>query len=349
MTIYLKYVKFKWEVGIYCLCGGDTDAHLKSVQVPQKRKGEFSMKKRLCFIAVSIIAVCVSCLIGFKSIPLIKSDTDKTDTEPVVEATTEEGVENIIETETATGNTTLKPVDLTVEKSADAKSETAAQAPVAESAEDKSVKEEITKYVDADKKLKYNMQETVNGKVFNLNFSKIDNTLKGQETAIYNDNSGNEFEFDLKTGKLYIARMNSLITAKNAQSIDSAAAQTVAENYIATKCDMQNYTLESFKEVQKGYYSYIYTKYIAGYPSSEKFSVGVGYDGSIVYARDSSYVFEGKNTDITKDYVDSKIKEKTNENDVDWDSVTVTLDGNGKLAVKYTVPSINGIAILVIE
>ena len=78
------------------------------------------------------------------------------------------------------------------------------------------------------------------------------------------------------------------------------------------------------------------------------YGIKVGYAGDIVYLSDNTHIFDNKNIDFDKNYIDAKIKKHSDETKVDWDSVEVRIE-DGKLAVKYAISEQHAIAILPLE
>lgn len=212
--------------------------------------------------------------------------------------------------------------------------------------EDKIVKSEISKYSNTTVDFRYNKQETIQGKEFNLTFEKID-SLNDYKRTIYTNDSCDEFVYNTDNGKLRYAVIESAVTEKVAESIDKAAAKKKAEEYVFAKCNISDYTIDQEKETDKGYY-FCFTRYIATYPSNDRYSVQIGYDGSIVYISDFTDTFDGKNINYDKAFIDAKIKEHSDETKVDWSSVTVRLE-EGKVAVSYTVDENNAVYVLPLE
>ncbi len=306
------------------------------------------MKKRLYLIVASVVAVCVSCLIGFKSISLIKENNKENKAEissEISDVQNTEIPENSVEEKSA--ETTVKDVGAKTSEAAvkDAGAKTAEAEKEVLTAADKSVKSEIAKYVDTDFDFRAEKAETINDKKFNLKFSNVNDALNYDKKVVYSDDLGNKFEFAAETGRLFIADMKSLITEKTDGSIDKDSAQKIADEYAKTKCDIAKYERSSY-ESQYGYYGFEYTRYIGGYKSVDRLSVCVGYDGAIVYVSDFTYKFEGKNIDYTKEYIDNKIKESTAESDVDWQSIRIVADDRGNVAVSYSVPKNHATAVL---
>lgn len=213
--------------------------------------------------------------------------------------------------------------------------------------EDKMVKVEINKHIDTDVDFRNNKKEIINGKTFAVTFSKADPAVD-YERIIYTNDHGDEFAYNTYSGKLRYAIMDSLVIEKNVMSIDKTTAQKIATEYFSTKCNIEEYIIDYFTESKKGYY-FCFTRYICGYPSSDTYGIKVGYDGNIVYINDYTCVFEGKKMDYSKEFIDSKIKEHSEEMNVDWESVTICINEEGNVSVKYAMPKQNAIAILPLE
>ena len=233
-------------------------------------------------------------------------------------------------------NTESKVVESTVEATV--------ETTVSKFKSDAEVKAEIAKYVSTDIEFKLNKQEKINQKEFNLVFSEID---ENHTKVIYKNETGDVFKFDVKSGILKEAIIDSLVTQKAENSIDKNTAQKVVVEYADTKYQMTDYKVYSYKETTKGH-NFIYTKYIGGYPSTDKFSVKVGYGGNIVYISDFTDVFDGKEINYDKAFIDSKIKEHSDESKVDWNSVTICIYED-KVAVSYIITEKHSEMILPLE
>ncbi len=213
--------------------------------------------------------------------------------------------------------------------------------------EDRAVNEEIAKYVETEVVFRANKQEVVNGKTFNLKFSKVKDYIP--DGVIYSNDLGDTFEYDIKTGKLREAIMDSLITEKTVESIDKDTALKCAAEYAATKCDINNYTLTLDREDEEGY-SFVYVRYIAGYRSTDRLSLSVGFDGKITHVGDTTDVFLGKNINYDKAFIDSKIKEHADESKVDWNSVKIYVEKETeKVWAKVKVEEIGAILEIPLE
>ncbi len=305
------------------------------------------MKKRKILLLVIIVLLCA--VVGFTAYPTIMNenmnDHSLDNTEEISSNETDDIIENSnndIAKEIVSDNSTETIIQ---ENSTSLSIETSKTEILSD--EDKMVKVEIAKYIDTDIDFKFIKKEKVNGKEFHLTFSEIENVLENHEKIIYKNDLGDTFKFDAKNGKLCEFIIDSFVTEKNDKSIDKNSAQKIAVEYATTKYDIDDYKVYSYKETTKGY-NFIYTKYIGGYPSSDKFSVKVGYDGNIVYANDFTDTFYGKELNYSKEFIDAKIKEATDETKVDWDSVRICIE-EGKVSVSYTVPEQCAIAILPLE
>lgn len=173
------------------------------------------------------------------------------------------------------------------------------------SAEDKAVKAEIAKYIDTKVDFRYNRQEVIAGKTFNIAFSKVDSASNYQR-VIYVNEFGDEFVYNTYDGKLRYAVMESVAIEKTTKSIDVEKAKNIAEKYVVTICDLSAYVLDQQKEIDTGYY-FCYTRYIGGYPSTDRFSIQIGYDGAIIYLSDFTDTFIGKDINYDKTFIDDKI------------------------------------------
>lgn len=309
------------------------------------------MKKRKILLLGAILSLCV--VVGFttnvkREIPIEKTHENTNESSILIEDGEIENLnqdeENVTQNETTQINSQEN-----AEKATDIaqQSETSSSTEISNedfiSAEDKAVKSEISKYVETKVDFRLNRQEMINQKTFNLTFSEIEN----DEKVVYKNELEDVFKYDAKSGKLREVIINSVVTQKTNESIDENAAQKITIEYAKTKYETDAYKLYSCKETTKGY-NYIYTRYIGGYPSSDKFSIKVGYDGNIVYVSDFTDTFDSKELNYSKEFIDSKIKAYSDETKVDWNSITICLY-EGKVAVKYTEAEQCAIAILPLE
>lgn len=187
----------------------------------------------------------------------------------------------------------------------DIKSET----PQAEklSANDSSVKTEIAKYNANAADFRYDRKEEFSGKSVALTFNRA-GYLGGDESqyVTYKDGSGNEYVYNSKSGELFSTQMTSLVTKKNADSIDIKAAERVAYSYAAEKCNIDDFKLSYSQEISRGY-AFVYSKDISGLRTSEAVEVTVGYNGDIVGVRINTGIFEDKSIKLRQADIDKMI------------------------------------------
>ena len=338
------------------------------------------MKKRITLIVLLTVALGLCVAVGFTEAPIINDDftlnvpstienqfedlqNNKTIIEPVItndfsnvenQLTKQKNVESA--TESSIESNAYTPITDKTSMSENKVSEepkttvnnNAATTEKIESIKkfknDAEVRAEIAKYVDTDVDFKLNKEVIINEKIFNLTFSNLNNVIANQEKAIYTNDLGDTFEFDAKSGRLCTAVINSLVTPKEDESVNEDEAKKIAIKYARAQCDIDKYSIESYKESEKGH-SFVYTRYIGGYPSSDKFSIRVGYDGNIVFVNDNTTIFEGINLNFEKSFIDAKIKEHSDESKVDWDSVWIEKSGD-KICVSYAIPEQNAVCIL---
>ncbi len=247
---------------------------------------------------------------------VIKNNVQKTTTENITKENIEKASSNVTQEDTGSLPSEIKDADVVSNK-------------------DKDIKAEIEKYVDTNIDFKFVKEEKINDKVFKLTFSEVENIVKNDEKIIYKNEISDTFKFDAKSGKLREAIIDSLVTQKTDKSVDKNSSQEIAIKYANTKYETSEYKIYSYKETTKGH-NFIYARYIGGYPSSDKFTIKVGYDGNIVYISDFTDIFIGKELNYDKAFIDAKIKENTDESKVDWDSVKICIH-DGKVAISYTV------------
>lgn len=214
------------------------------------------------------------------------------------------------------------------------------------SAEDKKVKNEIAKYSSANVDFRYEKHESLNGKNIDLTFSEIEST-DNTNRVIYKNNSGDEFAYNIGNGKLRYAVINSAVTTKTEKSVDKQSAQQIATEYVSAKLNIADYKIDNYKETDDGHY-FCFVRYIGGYPSTDKYSIQIGFDGSVVYISDFTDTFDGKKIDYDKAFIDEKIKANTDESKVDWNSVNINLNDN-KVTVFVTLTEDNAICAIPLE
>lgn len=199
------------------------------------------------------------------------------------------------------------------------------------STEDKALKTKIAKYSDTKVDFRHNKQEIVQGKAYDISFLEL-NDETDPSKVIYGNNSGDEFEYDIETGKLYYATIDSNVVEKTDDSIDIEAAHKIALSFFPEDCDIKEYDDYSSREGNNGYY-FCYTRYIGQYMTTDSFSITIGFDGSVVNVRDSTDEFDGKNIDFDEEFVNSKIQEFAKEKGIAQIQGDVILVSEGKTRV----------------
>ena len=99
--------------------------------------------------------------------------------------------------------------------------------------EDKVVKTEIAKFSDTTVDFRKNRQETVQNKTFNICFSGVNEIQGKKEVVTYKSDSNDEFLYNIDSGNLFLARINSCVEEKTDKSISIETAKKTAENYIS--------------------------------------------------------------------------------------------------------------------
>ncbi len=284
------------------------------------------MTRRISLVFVLILALVLCIAVGCKYLPKTEDNNKENSDEIIIE-------EVVVETHKTEADEQISTIEKLPE------SETL-------SAEDKAVKTEISKHIDTAVDFRYNKQEVLQDKTFDITFSEIDQS-SNYERVIYKNELGDEFAYNTNNGKLRYAVIESVAVKKTAESIDCETAQQIATEYISANCDISRYIMSQQKEIDTGYY-FCYTRYIGSYPSVDRFSVQIGYDGNIVYISDFTDTFTGKELNLDEIFIDAKIRECLDETKVDWDSITICLN-EGKLAVRYIIPEQHAVAVLPLE
>lgn len=200
------------------------------------------------------------------------------------------------------------------------------------SEEDKAVKTKIAKYSDTKIDFRNNMQEEISGEKHDIHFVEVNEY--DTEAVVYKNDLGDEFEYNIETGKLCEAVITSNIVEKTDDSIDIDTAYKIAMNLLPEDVNIDEYTEYAHYETNKGYY-FRYIRYFGKYSSTDSFSAIIGFDGSIVSLNDHTHEFKGKNIDFDEKYITAKIDEFAKENNatnIRYDNATVVVE-QGKLCV----------------
>lgn len=178
------------------------------------------------------------------------------------------------------------------------------------SEDDKAVKAEIAKYSETTIDFKNLKQENFEGKNYDLTFSKMGSTTEASvySNITYTDNKGDEFSYDLATGKLVMINLSSLKTEKTAESIDILSAETIAYEFASKNCSISDYALTSKEERENGY-MFTYCKYIYGYQTNDRVKVLVGFDGAIIWTAIRVYPIDNDEVNVNEFWFESKINE----------------------------------------
>lgn len=200
------------------------------------------------------------------------------------------------------------------------------------SEEDKVVKLEIAKYSDTEVDFRKNMQTKILDKAYETSFVGI-NEYNNQK-AVYTNEAGDKFEYDIETGKLWTAEIKSNIDEKRDTDIGIDEAHKIAMKLLPDDVDLDEYTQYAYSKTGKGYFFW-YIRYFGKYRSTDSFSATIGFDGSLVDLNDSTHIFKGKNMDFDEKYITAKIdkfaKEKGAVN-IRYDYATVLLE-SGEICV----------------
>lgn len=208
------------------------------------------------------------------------------------------------------------------------------------SAEDKAVKTEISKYSDTKIDFKKNMQKKIQDETYDISFIKVNEY--NSDKVIYENDLGDEFEFDVKTGKLCEAVINSNRVSKSEDSIDIDTAHKIALELLPKDVNIDEYVQYAYRQTSKGYFFW-YIRYIGKYRTTDSFSATIGFDGSVIDLSDSTHEFSDKNMNFDEEYVTLKIDEFVKENgadSVDFDHATVLMS-DGKVCVSVGYEYIN--------
>ncbi len=208
------------------------------------------------------------------------------------------------------------------------------------STEDKAVKTEIAKYSDTEVDFRKNMQTKILDETYETSFVGLNeyNTQK----VVYTNENGDEFEYDVETGKLCEAVISSNRVSKSEDSIDIDTAHKIALKLLPEDVNIDEYTQYAYRQTSKGYFFW-YIRYFGKYRSTDSFSATIGFDGSVVDLSDSTHEFSDKNINFDEEYITLKIDEFVKENgadSVDFDHATVLMS-NGKVCVSVGYEYIN--------
>lgn len=174
--------------------------------------------------------------------------------------------------------------------------------------EDKVVKTEIAKFSDTTVDFRKNRQETVQNKTFNICFSGVNEIQGKKEVVTYKSDSNDEFLYNIDSGNLFLARINSYVEEKTDKSISIETAKKTAENYISKNSNIDELTMTLSHETSEGYL-FVYTKCISKYKTNATFEIIIGFNNKIVYLRDTTDVIEELDIIIDETFIEQKKSE----------------------------------------
>ena len=120
------------------------------------------------------------------------------------------------------------------------------------SSEDVELRKEIGKYDDNAADFKTNSVEKVGSNIHDIRFLEVD-AVSNYENVIYKNDKNDIFKYDIKTGELRYALIESAIVQKTKDSIDIDVAQKIAEEYVSKKCNIKEYTIDLSQETSEGF------------------------------------------------------------------------------------------------
>lgn len=279
------------------------------------------MTRRISLVFVLILALVLCIAVGCKYLPKTEDNNKENSDEIIIE-------EVVVETHKTEADEQISTIEKLPE------SETL-------SAEDKAVKTEISKHIDTAVDFRYNKQEVLQDKTFDITFSEL-NATTNADKVIYKNNLGDEFKYDINTGELAVVKIDSAVTEKTNNSIDISTAYEIARTYVSKECNIDEYTVDVYEESEEGYVFW-YVRYIGGYATSDAFRIKIGFDGSIVYFNNTTNTFAGKNLGFSKDFIDEKINETLGDKNIEVGTITINLHDNKVCVIcSYTMTDESG-------
>ncbi len=300
------------------------------------------MKKRISLILMLILALGLCVAVGFNETPATK-DIIKNE---IIEDVAEKAELSIAGAEeTDVSETKANEISTQIISNENVSVEDKSYKVVTDvlTIEDKAVKTEISKHSNTKVDFRYNKQEIIQDKKFNMTFSELDETFDNKKIK-YTNAENDTFVYELDSGKLFYARIRNAIVSKTGKSIGIEKAKKIATDYILEKCNLDGYTLYLCEETEEGY-MFAYSKYYGGYKTDDSFGVGVGFNGSIFYIRDNTDLFDGVDLSVDADWIEQKISEtllKYEETtaEVDYENTYITLENEKPclfVAINYGV------------
>ena len=182
--------------------------------------------------------------------------------------------------------------------------------------EDRAVKAEIAKYSDTKVDFRSKRVEKIGDITYDLTFSKMGSTtVDSVSTDItYVTDAGDEFCYDLATGRLIIVDLKSQQVRKASKKIDVTSAKAIADAYAAEVCEIDKYFLSEEEERENGY-MFTYNKNVFGYATNDRVRVMVGFDGNITYTAIRVYPVNEDNFTVDKSWFELEIEKLKQKNE----------------------------------
>ena len=181
--------------------------------------------------------------------------------------------------------------------------------------QDIELKTQIAKISDTKVDFRHYKQETFENKKYDISFKEFNSEDSAVRKVVYTNDLGDEFKYDIETGNLVEADIDSNIVVKTADSIDIDTAHKIMLEHLPKDCDINKYTCSTYKEKDNGY-RFSYTRYIGKYFTSESFNMTIAYNGAIIDFWDSTNSINWKNLEIDEEYIDTKIQEYARQNGI---------------------------------
>ena len=216
--------------------------------------------------------------------------------------------------------------------------------------EDKALQTQIAMYSDTKVDFRYNKQEKLLDETYEIYFSKFNSEYNPTQLTYTND-SGDEFNYKIETGKLVNVVFNSNIVKKTDDSIDINTAHKLALKYFPKDLEINQYTKNIYEEDEDGYVFW-YTRYIGKYQTTDAFRIKMSFEGKPIYITyatkltDAINLSTNKKVSFDEEFITSKIKNFEKENNIenaDYDNaIVLTKDGKFYVSIYYETVTDSG-------
>ncbi len=204
------------------------------------------------------------------------------------------------------------------------------------SEQDKTVKEEIAKFVTTDVDFRYETQEIIADKQIDVKFSKVTDLDDIGKMITYISDDGDKIMYNCNTGKLFLARLKYEKTTGNI-SIDTA--QKIADDFVYGIYDANDFDFKEKFEYDSNSYLFVYQKLISGYESDATYEIKIDKSGNVIYLRDAVDYLKGIETQIDvqkiEEYKENLLKKYESEGAI-IDLMYIT-KRDGKLQVAISI------------